>query len=67
MASKGSPAPAKSGMSLYANLLDPSASTAPGSISKAAVMFNQPSNGDKLNDASGAAHKPQINSGSYHS
>jgi len=33
--------PARSGLSLYANLLDPD-SNAPGTISKAPVVFNKP-------------------------
>lgn len=32
--------PRRTGLSLYANLLDPTAATTPGSIAKAPVVFN---------------------------
>ncbi|CAI7615853.1 unnamed protein product [Penicillium manginii] len=53
--------PAKGGgmMSLYANLLDPSAESAPGTISRAPVVFKQ-SDADAQPDES-AAKKQQLN------
>ena len=64
MGSNDGSGPARGAMSLYANLLDTSANSAPGSISKAPVMFNQSSE-NKSNNASTTAQKQQINSGSY--
>lgn len=54
--------PAKSGLSLYANLLDPS-SSAPGTISRAPVVFKAPSQDDAPSDE--AAKKQQINAGIF--
>lgn len=56
--------PSKSGgmLSLYANLLDPDASSTPGSISRAPVVFKQPADGDAQSDES-AAKKQQLNAG----
>lgn len=53
--------PAKGGgmMSLYANLLGPSADSAPGTISRAPVVFKQ---GDDAQDES-TAKKQQLNAG----
>jgi hypothetical protein len=63
MSNHNTPAPARSGLSLYANLLDPSSSSASGAtISRAPVAFQQesPAPGE---DAS--AKKQQINAGRY--
>ncbi|KAL9131036.1 MAG: hypothetical protein Q9217_000922 [Psora testacea] len=52
--------PARSGLSLYANLLDPGGKdSAPGTISGAPVVYKQPQTDDALPDAS-AADKQQI-------
>lgn len=57
-------APSKGGMmSLYANLLDPSAD-APGTISRAPVVFKQSSETDAQPDDS-AAKKQQVNAGTF--
>lgn len=59
------PAPRKSGgMSLYANLLDPSAESTPGTISRAPVVFKQSSETD-ANPEESAAKKPQIDPGTF--
>ena len=50
--------PKRSGLSLYANLLDPSSST-PGSVSRAPVVFKQP---EAQQDGEAAAKK-QVNAG----
>lgn len=52
-------------MSLYANLLDPSAdsSAAPGTISRAPVVFKQAADGDTQQDDA-ASKKQQISAGS---
>ncbi|EPS31193.1 hypothetical protein PDE_06148 [Penicillium oxalicum 114-2] len=53
--------PSKGGkLSLYANLLDPSAESTPGSISRAPVVFKQSSEADTETDES-AAKKQQLN------
>lgn len=54
MASNPNKTPARSGLSLYANLLDPSTST-PGSISKPPALTNAA--------ADDAAAKKQVNAG----
>ena len=51
------PTPRTGGLSLYANLLDPE-SSAPGTISKAPVVFKPADATDE-----GSAKKPQIDSG----
>ena len=58
--------PSKTGgmMSLYANLLDPSAESAPGTISRAPVVFKQSSETDAQPDES-AAKKQQLNAGTF--
>ena len=58
--------PSKSGgmMSLYANLLDPSAESTPGTISRAPVVFKQSSETDAQPDES-AAKKQQLNAGTF--
>ncbi|KAJ5635284.1 G-patch DNA repair protein [Penicillium longicatenatum] len=55
--------PAKGGgmMSLYANLLGPSADSAPGTISRAPVVFNQ---GDDAQSDESTAKKQQLNAAS---
>jgi splicing factor 45 len=59
------PAPTtKSGkLSLYANLLDPSSDSSPGTISRAPVVFKQSSEGESHPDDA-AAEKQQISAGS---
>jgi splicing factor 45 len=59
MASDSTP---KGGMSLYANLLDPSKDK-PGTISRAPVVFKQSSETEAQPDD--AAGKKQLNAGSY--
>ncbi|KAJ6031190.1 hypothetical protein N7540_001922 [Penicillium herquei] len=58
------PNPAKAGMiSLYANLLDSSTDSTPGTISRAPVVFKQSSDNDAQLDES-AAKKQQLNAAS---
>ena len=54
------------GLSLYANLLDPSSNkdSTPGTISRAPVVFKQPAEEDSPQDKA-AADKQQINAGRY--
>ncbi|KAF7719126.1 Uncharacterized protein PECH_001755 [Penicillium ucsense] len=55
------PTPSKGGkLSLYANLLDPSAESAPGTISRAPVVFKHGAEADAETDES-AAKKQQLN------
>lgn len=57
------PTPPKGGgLSLYANLLDPDASSTPGSISRGPVVFKQPAEGEPQSDES-AAKKQQLSAG----
>lgn len=58
--------PVRPGLSLYANLLDPSTSqdSTPATISRAPVVFKQPAEGTTSQDRVGA-EKQQINSGRY--
>lgn len=49
-------------MSLYANLLDPSAESAPGTISRAPVVFKQ---SDDAQPDESAAKKQQLNPGTF--
>lgn len=56
--------PDKPGLSLYANLLDPSADSAPGTISRAPVVFKQSSEDNAQSDDF-AAKKQQLNAGSF--
>jgi len=56
--------PAKGGLSLYANLLDPTNASTPGSIAKAPVIFKH-SSVDTPEEAS--SKKPQIDAGRFHS
>lgn len=58
--------PARAGLSLYANLIDPSLNknTAPGTISRAPVVFKQPPGGDTQQDEA-SAQKQQISAGRY--
>jgi hypothetical protein len=53
--------PIRTGLSLYANLLDPAA---PGTISRAPVTFGKP---DEEHKDSAAAQKQRISAGSYES
>jgi splicing factor 45 len=55
--------PRSGGLSLYANLLDPSTSTSTASISRGPVVFKQGSDGASADDAS--VKKQQINAGIY--
>ena len=57
---------ARPGLSLYANLLDPSSNkdSAPGTISRAPVVFKQPVEEDQPQDKV-AAEKQQISAGRY--
>ncbi|MCJ1308442.1 hypothetical protein MMC25_002095 [Agyrium rufum] len=65
MSANGPTKGAKAGLSLYANLLDPSnKSSAPGTISKGPVLFKQPSNFEQSQEE-GSAQKQQISAGSY--
>ena len=54
------------GLSLYANLLDPSSKqdSAPGTISRAPVVFKQAA-GDEAQQDRAAAEKQQISAGRY--
>ena len=54
------------GLSLYADLLDPSfnKNSAPGTISRPPVVFKQPAEEDPPQDK-GAAEKQQISAGRY--
>ena len=58
--------PPRPGLSLYANLLDPSSNkdSAPGTILRAPVVFKQPV-GDELQQDRAAAEKQQISAGRY--
>jgi splicing factor 45 len=62
------PTPPKGGMSLYANLLNPSTDT-PGIISRAPVVFKQSETEHQSDDATAvavaAAKKQQLNPGIY--
>ena len=62
MAAGTSDKPVKTGLSLYANLLDPAAS---GTISKAPVIFKQPQSEEQQDEVS--AQKQQISAGRYQS
>lgn len=65
MASDSTPSKPGGSLSLYANLLDPPAdSSAPGTISRAPVVFKQSSEEDAPSDES-AAKKQQLNAGSF--
>lgn len=52
-------------LSLYANLLDPDASSTPGTISRAPVVFKQPTEEQNSTDES-AAKKQQLSAGRPH-
>ncbi|KAJ5812264.1 hypothetical protein N7474_008565 [Penicillium riverlandense] len=65
MAPESTPSKGGGMMSLYANLLDPSAE-APGTISRAPVVFKQSSESDAQPDES-AVKKQQLNAGTFHS
>ena len=57
---------ARAGLSLYANLLDPSSdkNSATGTISRPPVVFKQPA-GEDLSQDRVAAEKQQISAGRY--
>ncbi|KAE8390616.1 hypothetical protein BDV23DRAFT_154935 [Aspergillus alliaceus] len=63
MASENTPSKPGGILSLYANLLDPSADSSPGTISRAPVVFKQASEGESQLDES-AAKKQQLNTAS---
>ncbi|MCJ1471111.1 hypothetical protein MMC07_009759, partial [Pseudocyphellaria aurata] len=65
MAPESSKKPAKGGLSLYANLLDPSTSNAatPATISRAPVVFKQ-NTGDDLQQEGASASKHQLSAAS---
>ena len=58
--------PTRLGLSLYANLLDPSSKkdSAPGTISRAPVVFKHPA-GDVTQQDRATAEKQQISAGRY--
>ena len=56
---------ARAGLSLYANLLDPSNNSATGTISRPPVVFKQPAGEDLPQDKAAAAEKQQISAGRY--
>jgi splicing factor 45 len=64
MAPESTPSKPGGMMSLYANLLDPSAESTPGTISRAPVVFKQSSETDTQSDES-AAKKQQLNAGTF--
>lgn len=57
--------PRSSGLSLYANLLDPSSESTPSSVSRGPVIFKAAGTDAAENDASASAKKPAIDSGKY--
>ncbi|KAI4099299.1 MAG: hypothetical protein LQ339_006091 [Xanthoria mediterranea] len=63
MASDPGTGPPRPGLSLYANLLEPtgSGSAAPGTISRAPVVFKQAVDGAKVHDSDASALKQQAN------
>ena len=63
MGSNGPPKPQRAGLSLYANLLDPSSngSGLPGTISKAPVLFSKTGGDQSQPDES--SQKQQLNAG----
>jgi len=64
MTTNGPPKPVRGGLSLYANLLDPSSnnSAAPGTISRAPVVFNKPG-GNEAHQDEASVQKQQISAG----
>ena len=63
MSSNNTSVPARpGGLSLYANLLDPSNASTPGSISKAPVIFKNPAP-EPVEEESTTTKKPQIDAG----
>lgn len=66
MSSSNPPPPARTGgLSLYANLLDPTNTSTPGSISKAPVIFKNPTV-EPVEEPT-IAKKPQIDAGIFDS
>ena len=66
MASESTAKPPRPGLSLYANLLDPNNKpSAPGTISRAPVVFKQPLGGTEGYDGDLSAQKQQPNAGTY--
>jgi len=59
------PTPRPGGLSLYANLLDPTNTSTPGSIAKAPVIFKNPTV-EPVEEQS-TTKKPQIDAGSFSS
>ena len=66
MAPEAASKSARAGLSLYANLLDPSSNnnSTTGTISRPPVVFKQPA-GEDLSQDRVAAEKQQISAGSY--
>lgn len=56
--------PKGAGLSLYANLLEPDASSTPGTISRAPVVFKQ--NAEEQNTDESAAKPQQLSAGRFH-
>lgn len=56
--------PKGGGLSLYANLLDPDAASAPGTISRAPVVFKQNAEEQKTDES--AAKQQQLSAGRPH-
>lgn len=67
MASDSGTGPPRPGLSLYANLLEPtgSGSAAPGTISRAPVVFKQAVDGAKVHDSDASALGQQASAGTY--
>jgi splicing factor 45 len=53
----------RTGLSLYANLLDPSSDSAPGTISRAPVVFKQPASDEVRVEEASPPEKTQISAG----
>lgn len=53
----------RGGMSLYANLLDPTAESTPGTIARAPVVYKQGETDAKPEES--ASKKPQIDPGTF--
>ncbi len=68
MAPDATPKPPRpAGLSLYANLLDPSSNkdSTPGTISRAPVVFKQPAGDDVQPDRAAVEKQQQISAGRY--
>ena len=68
MAFNAPPKSIRPGLSLYANLLDPSSATAaPGTISRAPVVFKQPPGEEARQDEASAQKQQGLSAGRYES